>query len=104
MSYEIAKLKLVSEYVSPGVYANRLELGYPGLNGPVDLRFIGDPGWVENTHSVWFGVDGRDAYYQPAGSTGGLITRLNTGDLVFFDPSNEAGRTLTQLYGGGEYQ
>lgn len=97
MSYRIAKL--VSDYVSPGVYVNRLELGDSGLNGPVDLRFIGEPGWIENAHSVFFGVNGRDAYYPT--NTGGLITTSDTGDLVFFDPSNENGRTLSQLYSGG---
>lgn len=96
MSYEIAKL--VSEYVSPGVFINRLELGDSGLNGPVDLRFIGDPGWIENAHSVFFDVNGRDAYYPT--NTGGLISTSDTGDLVFFDPSNTVGRTLSQLYAG----
>lgn len=96
MAYKIAKL--VSDYVSPGIYVNRLELGDAMFGGPVDLRFIGEPGWIENAHSVFFGVNGRDAYYPT--NTGGLISTSDTGDLVFFDPSNDVGRTLSQLYAG----
>lgn len=97
MSYKL--LNLVSNYVSgEGYYINRLELGDSGLNGPVDIRFIDEPGWIENVHSVFFSVNGRDAYYPT--STGGLISTSDTGDLVFFDPSNENGRTLSQLYAG----
>ena len=91
-------LKLHLEWTG-SKYLNRLELGDSSLNAPVDIRFIEDAGWMENVHSVFFSVNGRDAYY-PA-STGGLISTSDTGDLVFFDPSNENGRTLSQLYGGG---
>ena len=56
MTYKI--LKLVSDYVlGTGTYINRIELGDAGLGGPVDIRFIQYPGWIENTHSVFFGVD-----------------------------------------------
>ena len=74
-------------------YDNRLELGDTTLNGPVDIRFIGESGYIENAHSIWFGVNGSDAY-----SSGGMISTSVAGDLVFFDPGNTAGRTLTQLY------
>ena len=74
-------------------YDNRLELGDAALNGPVDIRFIDEPGAIEYAHSIWFGVNRTDAY-----SSGGMIGTSVAGDLVFFDPSNSVGRTLTQLY------
>ena len=77
-------------------YDNRLELGDAALNGPVDIRFIDEPGAIEYTHSIWFGVNRTDAY-----SSGGMISTSVAGDLVFFDPSNSVGRTLTQLYEHG---
>ena len=77
-------------------YDNRLELGDAALNGPVDIRFIDESGAIENAHSIWFGVNRTDAY-----SSGGMISTSVAGDLVFFDPSNTVGRTLTQLYEHG---
>lgn len=94
MAYSI--LKLVSNYDS-GDYTTRLELGDSGLDGSVDIRFIEDAGWLENVHSVFLSMNGK-AY--DSGDTGSLITTSDTGDLVFFDPSNNVGRTLSQLYGG----
>ena len=96
MGYSIFRLKL--EWTGSH-YVNRLELGDDSMNAPVDIRFIDYPGWIENVHSVFFDVNGRDSY-SPS-NTGGLITTSDTGDLVFFDPSNAVGRTLSQLYAGG---
>ena len=94
MAYSV--LKLISDYDS-GTYTTRLELGDSGLNGPVDIRFIDDAGWLENVHSVFFSMNGK---VYDSGDSGSLITTSNVGDMVFFDPSNAAGRTLSQLYAG----
>ena len=90
MGKSILKLRVVWNGSN---YDSRLELGDAALNGPVDIRFIDEPGAIEYAHSIWFGVNRTDAY-----STGGMISTSTTGDLVFFDPSNSVGRTLTQLY------
>lgn len=88
-------LKLVVDW-NGSAYDNRLELGDSALNGPVDIRFMDEPGAIEMAHSIWFGVNRTDAY-----SSGGMISTSTTGDLVFFDPSNSVGRTLSQLYEHG---
>lgn len=93
MGKRILKLRVVWNGSN---YGNRLELGDASLNGPVDIRFIDEPGAIENAHSIWFEVNRTDAY-----SSGGMISTSTTGDLVFFDPSNSVGRTLTQLYEHG---
>ena len=90
MGKSILKLRVVWNGSN---YDSRLELGDAALNGPVDIRFIDEPGAIEYAHSIWFGVNRTDAY-----SSGGMISTSVAGDLVFFDPSNSVGRTLTQLY------
>jgi len=95
MAYRI--LKLDSHYVGSGTYTTKLELGDSSFDGPVDIRFIDDPGWIENVHSVFFSMNGK-AY--DSGDSGSLITTSTGGDMVFFDPSNIVGRTLSQLYAG----
>jgi len=96
MAYHI--LKLDSHYIGSGKYTTRLELGDSGLNGPVDIRFIEDAGWLENVHSVFFNMNGK--VYADT-DTGSLITTSTANELVFFDPNNPYGRTLSQLYAGG---
>lgn len=71
-------------------YNSRLELGDASTSPdtPVDIRFK-VPGYIENVHTIYF----QDY------SSGTNVPRIygDATNLVFFDPQNTSGKTLTQL-------
>jgi len=85
-------LKLDINYIGGTTYENRLLIG--DTNSVVDIRFDYYPGYIENVHSIYF--EGNvNGIYDAGISTlksGGVVT-----DLIFFDPANSGGKTLSQL-------
>jgi hypothetical protein len=82
-------------------YHTRLVLG-KASDIVTDIRFA-VAGYIENIHTAWFGENSSAPPYQA--SHGAKITTYLSGgnvtDLVFFDPQNASGKTLTQLAAGG---
>ena len=96
---EFRHTRLISEYDSvTGKFINYLELGDTSTDPdtPVDLRFR-VPGYIENVHTIYFEGDHGDS------PEAGISTSKPSGivhDLVFFDPQNTAGKTLSELVTG----
>ena len=97
---EFRHTRLISEYDSvTGKFINYLELGDTSTDPdtPVDLRFR-VPGYIENVHTIYFEGDHGDS------PEAGISTSKPSGivhDLVFFDPQNTSGKTLSELAAGG---
>jgi hypothetical protein len=91
-------LDMVVDWVAgDSKYKTRLELGQSS-GTLTDLRFM-VPAWIENIQTLWFGENGTEGAYN--GSDGAKITAYlsagNVTDLVFFDPQNTGGKTLSEL-------
>lgn len=80
-------------------YHTRLVLG-KASDIVTDIRFA-VAGYIENIHTAWFGENSSAPPYQA--SHGAKITTYLSGgnvtDLVFFDPQNTSGKTLSELVG-----